>query len=459
MSGIFPHNSDKCHCPECNTVRQQVTDIANSAIGKERLACNREGVRFGNHALQKDYMEKLADTRAEMARRRSKMHADAATERLKAMDIANRPSKGLQHDAADSVRYLRAVCGDTETFEERRDRVLGHTHHSQYVLRAGDNTAWSRRTYYDKFQNQMFHWQWMRGRGWMKRATNGRLFGPRYRKVRFLPDGFTAWAFGSGMGAAERYTDTHGNYAGEGRTTTTATEHTVTKKVGNLEHTVTDRVETLPSGDVFGWQHQFKHNADGTIQWFPSRWKEIGTGARDYNALARARKYGGSLAQSVIQMSTPSVEPSSWVKKLCEDVLTPAWTPCNPEQPGATYRGRLNYAGAVSGPRLNSGSKTGKDAENNPINLEGCDTMISALKLSLLTFRAAHPTNIDYPMTPSTQRNVRSALRQLHEDQLIINENDKYVLSDRGRVLVEAMQNLALPTRPEPKWVMPTHTK
>lgn len=28
MSGIFPHNSNKCHCPECSKVRAQVRDLA-----------------------------------------------------------------------------------------------------------------------------------------------------------------------------------------------------------------------------------------------------------------------------------------------------------------------------------------------------------------------------------------------------------------------------------------------
>lgn len=426
MSGIFPHNSSKCHCPECNKVREQVGAIADDRIAVEREACNETRERFGRHAL------------------RRKMHADAATKRLEAMDIARTQllATGPKTDAAadntrytlaaaDNMRYLLAACGDPETFEEHWDRVLCHQgprQDGQYVCRAGPYTAWSRRTYYDKSENQMFHWKWRRGLGWMKRATGGRIFGPRYRRVRFLPDGFRAWPLGARIGSyPECYTEAHGQYAGEG-------------VIGNA--TINIKMDEVSENNL---RMAFTGRAAA-----PQAVRQ---------AVERSVKHGGSLAQSVAQMRNPGYD-GSWVQKTYEDITTPAWTACKP--PVGTYLDlrsgdALRFTGAVGGPRLKSGAKTGRDAEDNSINLEG-ESMISALKLSILTFRAAHPTNIDYPMTPSTQRNVRSALRQLHEDQLIINENDKYVLSDRGRVLVEAMQNLALPTRPEPKWVMP-HTK
>lgn len=87
--------------------------------------------------------------------------------------------------------------------------------------------------------------------------------------------------------------------------------------------------------------------------------------------------------------------------------------------------------------------------------------MISALKLSLLFWRKAHHHRWPYPCKPDREPGlVHQTLLQLEREHLVKlpGEYNEYTLTPRAEVLLDAIQNLPLPTQPEPVWVMPKAT-
>lgn len=474
MSGIFPHNTDKCHCPDCNTVRQQVTDIANSAIGKERLACNREGVRFGNHALREDYAAKRPDTLAASwaKRRESEKAAKLATLRelcrrvcvnvnlgkqagrdvLEAYGATNCSMLNPAHYDGVIRTYETILAGEFVTDRDaerdaRRARVLSPEpgRWDRHVEERGKHVYYSKVSYYDRDHNRTFKWKWRRGIGWMKVAKSGLVFGDRYRKVMFNGLGYNAWHFGSKIGRPDEVyrDDEHGivrvgpDIIGHSARIT-AVEHTETKAVGNLSTTTTDRIEFTTHPDVFGDLHTYRRRSDGTVVWLDIR-KKVRPGEFDkWHGLRYEARAEDVIKQAM--SATPiwaGANTGRW--EACNPTISMEITDIDPENLRAAFIG--------------GGAKTGADAEDDPINIGGI--MISALKLSILFWRKAHHHSWPYPCKPDREPGlVRSTLLQLERENLVtLNELD-YTLTPRAEVLLEAIQNLPLPVQPQ-TWVMP----
>lgn len=108
----------------------------------------------------------------------------------------------------------------------------------------------------------------------------------------------------------------------------------------------------------------------------------------------------------------------------------------------------LNYAGAQPGGRLSS---------IKPITLPPLEkTPMSPLKLSILFWRAAHPTEV-YSAPPDTGFGVSLAAKaDLVRDGLIeICAAGVYRLTDKGNVYVAHLIAQPLPVASKPKWEIP----
>lgn len=83
--------------------------------------------------------------------------------------------------------------------------------------------------------------------------------------------------------------------------------------------------------------------------------------------------------------------------------------------------------------------------------------MLSSLQLTILFWRASRPRHTPFPLAHDTMGVVRKTLRDLEVMGLIAfgGEDLEYDLTDRAKVLIDAIHKLPLPVQTPAPWVMP----
>lgn len=335
MSGIFPHNSDKCHCPACEEIRGQVRDLARREVNAKSFddACR---------------VERLRDA----ARARAREAYLNETERSTGFDK-------WRAERREQLRQRQAV----------RDRV-----------------------YYSSVHGCHWRWRYFAGEGWMKvTVKTGRpLNANRFRKVEFTPEGYKAYHMSGPRPWQRPETVEIEDRFKFGRAA--ATEHTVTKKVGELSETTTDRIEFSDDLKSAWVTNEVPAWADG----LPTLKIEVdaATGKLDTSYIGGGAKTGADAENDPINL-----EQEASLTALQLSILL--WR--------AAHTGREANTGGMRYPF------------HTAANVDGAMRSLEAWKL--IQFNAEH---------------------------------DNFILTDRANVLVSAIRSLPLPVQPQPKWEMPS---